>query len=205
MTGMPPPTLQELITGALDKAEAKTKANHERWSVRALEATHKIANGTLGAIAKGTRKAVDPTTAKRIAKALDLEVAQIQAAQVDEEAPELERTPPISSGVVVREEHTEILDLAFDPATHLPSDLAAVQSMLKERAALVSPGIDAPQIVRRWLDAAARIRARGEKADPSKIIAELTARVVHLEEAQRRPVHPLAKAAQARKKQAREE
>ena len=203
MTGMSA-TLQELIMRPLDALEAKAKARGERWSVRSLEAAHGIANGTLGAIAKGRRKSVDGPTAVKIAKALGLDVEQIHAAQLGEESPEQERTPPISSGVVVREEHLELLDLAFDPETHIPSDLGAVQTMLRERAALVVPGVDAPQIVRRWLDAAARIRQRGEKADTSKIIAELTARIVELE-GERKPPHPLIKAAQERRKKRREE
>lgn len=71
MTCMPrPPTsLRDLITPALDAAEERARIRGERWSVRALESAHGIANGTLGAIAKGKRKAVDGATASRIAEA----------------------------------------------------------------------------------------------------------------------------------------
>lgn len=92
-------SLRDLVVPALDALESRAKARRERWSVRALEATHGIANGTPGAIVKGKRKSVDGPTAAKIAEALDLEVSQIYAAQLGEEVPELERTPPISSGI----------------------------------------------------------------------------------------------------------
>lgn len=71
MTGMPP-TLQTLVAGALDRQESEAKAKGDRWSVRSLEERHDIANGTLGQIAKGKRKAVDLPTAKKVADALGL-------------------------------------------------------------------------------------------------------------------------------------
>lgn len=198
-----PPSLRDLIAPAVDALEAQARGRHARWSVRSLEAQYGIANGTIGAIVKGKRKSVDGPTAVKLAEALGLSLSQVQAAQLGEGI-EQEHTPPISSGIVVREDHLSLLDEAFDPDTHIPSDLAAVQTMLRERAALVVPGVEAPQIVRRWLDAAARIRKRGEKADTSKIIAELTARIVELE-GDRKPAHPLVKAAQERRKSRREE
>lgn len=204
------PTLKELVGPLLDSLETEAKAKGQKWSVRALELKHGIANGTLGQIAKGQRTTLNPDTTHKIALALGLSEAELNRAQRTsddlDDAPDSgpERTPPAASTEIVREGYLAVLDEAFDGETHKPSDFVAVERLLRSRAAQILPGVDGPQIVRRWLDAAARIRERGENASSSAIIRELTARVVELEEANRRPVHPLVKQAQE-KRRARED
>lgn len=195
-------TLKEMVVPVLDRLEREAGAKGERWSVRSLEMAHGIANGTLGSVVKGERTRVTGETAKKLSRALGLPVSDLLAAEEPGDA--LDQTPPASSGVVVKESDAELLDAAHDGDIHMPSDVLVVERMLKERTTLMVPGTDPVQIVRRWLDAAARIRKRGEKATPSRILLELAARVVQLEEAERRPVPPAVQALRKKKKSERE-
>lgn len=192
-------TLREMVAPVLDRMEQASVASGEKWSVRSLETAYGIANGTLGSIIKGERTRVTAETAKKLSRALGLPAADLLAAEEP-----ADQSPPVSSGVVVRESDAELLDAAYDGELHAPSDVLVVERMLKERTTLMVPDVDPVQIVRRWLDAAARIRRRGEKASPSRILLELAARIVHLEESERRPIPPPVRALQQKKKNERE-
>lgn len=165
------PSLKDLVGPALDALETAARARGQKWSVRALELKNGIANGTLGQIAKGQRTTVNPDTTHKIAMALGLDEGALLRAQQSEddasdELPDSgpERTPPTSSTEVVREDYLAVLDEAFDGDVHKPSDFAAVERLIRARAAQILPGVEGPHLVRRWLDAAARIREKGEVA-----------------------------------------
>lgn len=71
------------------------------------------------------------------------------------------------------------LDAVFDGARHKPSDAQAVRQLFHPE--MLAPGTSAADVVKAWLDAAARIRGRGGRPSAEAILADLAGRVVELE------------------------
>jgi transcriptional regulator with XRE-family HTH domain len=177
-------TLRDLVTEALDRLRLEATEAGRSFSIRTLEADHGIANGTLGQITRGRRKAVDPPTLRKLSVALGVSLPRlIEASGAPADAPEQSPTPPPQTieRVISNPEDSALIDDAFDGSVHKPSDVDAVRAMLRYRAAFPREHADPVVMVRTWLDAAARLRRRGETATPGAIVAELTRRLVELE------------------------
>lgn len=171
--------VQALVKEALGRLEADYDRRGERLIMRRLELQHGISNGTIGQLLKGQRKGVSAATAKRIQKLLGIPWEPlVWTGKGSEDAlpSEPSATPPAPTvrRIVVNEEVERLVDQAFDGSRHRPSDARAVLEMLEGRAALLDDGADVLEMIGDWLDVAARLRQRDQKATPEAIFSGVT-------------------------------
>lgn len=180
--------LNRMIADRLVRLEQEATERGERgWTVAALEKRHGLTVGALGKLRSGERRGATHATMKKIAAALGLDVdvlltaMESSAAQVT--SPAAPSTTPSEQAPLTIESDDEtdaLLDRAIVPGRHPFSAGVAVKTLLRERAALIRPEDDALAMVRAWLNAAARIIERGERATPGAIFSEVTRRSVAL-------------------------
>lgn len=77
--------------------------------------------------------------------------------------------PPASETRVVLDAVADMINSAYDPTRHLPSDAILVGEALQITATFKRAHVDAAAYVRRLLDAAARERQRGRKVAPADL------------------------------------
>lgn len=77
--------------------------------------------------------------------------------------------PPASETRVTLDAVADLVNSAYDPATHLPSDAMLVGEALQIAATFRRAHVDPAAYVRRLLDAAAKERQRGRKVAPADL------------------------------------
>lgn len=171
-------TLVSMTPGFPERLRLAIKASG--LSQRKIEAKAGLRTGHLSNLLSRPSERVTSETSRKLAAALGVDFTWLSTGD-GEMAPD-----PSSSPAPVPSNHLDdTLDAVFDGVRHKPSDAQAVRQMLKTGALLSVPGAPVGELVRAWLDAAARVRLRGERASAESILADLTSRVIELE--RRRP------------------
>ena len=168
-----PSQVQALVAEALDRLEAEHDARGERLVMRRLELAHGVSNGTTAQLLKGSRAGVSASTAKRLEKMLGIPWRSLVWEGKAPRDDDGDDAAPASATCQRRDDITGLeadLDAAFVDGRHKPSDAQAA----REVYARIPVGPDRVARLRTWLDVAARLRVRGERATPEAIFDELT-------------------------------
>jgi lambda repressor-like predicted transcriptional regulator len=113
---------------------------------------------------------VELTTLEKIAAAIGVPVEELTAPEpprandVASTAP-----PPVSDTYAVSDSVGALVDAAFDPERHRPSDVAPVMRALEKTATLMRDHMDQRDYARYLLDAQADARAKGKRIKPEDL------------------------------------
>jgi transcriptional regulator with XRE-family HTH domain len=179
--GVAPPSetrLQRVVREALDRLQRDALDRGERFSVRKLEDAHDIAQGTIGKLKSGVRSNLEMTTLARVAAALGVDIDVLTGKKDAPSSrkpppPAPEPTPPPPTQVTVDPDLDALITEMWDPQQHRHPDGRCVEAFHGTYGRLSRPDVDPRRRVRLWLDTAARIRQRGEKATPDAMLDEL--------------------------------
>lgn len=166
----PPPGFVERLHQAIEASGL---------SQRKIEARAGLNTGHLSNILRRPSTRVTSETTQRLATALGVDFTWLSTGQGESKptgSPPSSRPEPVASGQV-----DAVLDEVFDGTHHRPSDALAVRQLMRAGTLLTPSGADVSELVRAWLDAAARVRSAGSRASAEAILADLTVRVIDLE------------------------
>jgi DNA-binding Xre family transcriptional regulator len=174
--------LQRVVREALDRLQKEAIDRGEKFSVRALEDKHDIAQGTLGKLKKGVRGNLEMPTLDRVSAALGVEpdvlLGKKEPASSKKPAaiPAPTPSPPptaIAPTTVVDDDTAYLLDQAWDSTENRFSDGEAVKAFRAAYGRLSGTGADPVARVRGWLKVAARLRQQGKEATPEAMLSEI--------------------------------
>lgn len=170
--------LQRVVRVALDRLQREALDRGEKFSIRRLETDHDLSQGTLNKLKSGERKSVELETAPKVAAALGIDVDVLMGRKEAPSsrkpvAPVPEPTPPPPTLERVDEELEEQIRQVWDPAVHLYADGKAVEAFRAAYGRLTRADVDPLGRVLLWLNTAAAIRIRGEKATPAAMLDEM--------------------------------
>lgn len=127
--------------------------------------------GYLGKVQERNARKMNVENATLIANALGVPMLWLLTGEGEgPDVPVASPAPPPISDVRITDDATDdIINAAFDPTRHKPSDLDSVTKALHITAMLLKDNVDPVDYVRRLLDAQAEARAKGRKIPPEQL------------------------------------
>ena len=149
--------------------------DHRRTNPGALSEAAGLSRSHIGGMLRKIEAGDDPNptrkTMTRIAKAANVSARWLMLGVEprepfdpnETEAPASPSPPPVSDTVTTLDATDELINAAFNPERHRPSDLGPVRDALRTGAPLLRSAADPVAHVRHMLDAVARRRERGQR------------------------------------------
>lgn len=142
------------------------------WSQNRLEREAKLSRGHVNRIIHGKGARAAPETLVTIARVLGIDhdwLTTGRGSMFSSGEPAALPVSPASETRVTLDAVADLVNSAYDPTVHLPSDAMLVGEALQIAATFRRAHVDPTAYVRRLLDAAARERQRGRKVAPADL------------------------------------
>jgi transcriptional regulator with XRE-family HTH domain len=170
-----------LVEGILWILENRKQPNGKRWSMRALSEAAGLAPSHIEGIVNGRQRSTGLDTAEAIARVGNVKTSWLQKGAglrepyegdgMGETVPSATPSPPVSETRVTSDAIDDLINAAYNPARHQPSDVRLVVDALESQSALLRGHEQPSYVASALLDAVALARTKGRRLTAEELPA----------------------------------